>query len=143
MRRAVLSVVLLAAAGCAAPRAPAPPPPGVGEDPEVTLRGDVMVDGRSILGAWYAVEVVGDATATRDLESGTMEQTLIVSSNGRAILTGIDRREGGDPVAFTGQVRGSSIRFAAMEGAGTLLMSGRRLVLRDPNGRSTVFVRER
>lgn len=100
-----------------------------------------MVDGTSILGAWSAVEVVGDALATRDLADGTMEQTLIVGSNGRAVLTGVDHRAGGTPVAFTGRITGNRIQFAGMEGAGVLLMSGRRLILRAPTGRSTVFAR--
>jgi hypothetical protein len=99
------------------------------------------VDGVSVLGAWTAVEVVGDAQATRDLSDGTLEQTLIVSSNGRAVLTGVDHRAGSGPVTFNGRITGSRIAFTGMEGAGTLLMSGRRLLLRDPSGRSTVFER--
>ena len=132
IRSLLLLTVLALAAGCQATR-----PQNTG----VATRGDVMVDGTSILGAWNAVEVVGNATATRDLAEGVMEQTLIVRSNGRATLTGVDRREGGEPVAFSGRVTGNRIQFSGMEGAGTLIMSGRRLLLRDPNGRSTVFVR--
>ena len=131
----LLLAVAALAAGCQTTQPRDPEPTGA------ALRADVMVDGTSILGAWHAVEVVGNATATRDLAEGVMEQTLIVRSNGRATLTGVDHRAGGDPVAFSGRVTGNRIQFAEMEGAGTLIMSGRRLLLRDPNGRSTVFVR--
>jgi hypothetical protein len=132
-----LLVFAALAGGCSTTRTSST---GEGE-PTVTARGDVTVDGVSVLGAWRAVEVVGDAQATRDLQNGTMEQTLLVGSNGRATLTGVDRREGGGPVSFSGRITGSRVTFAGMEGAGTLVMSGHQLVLRDPGGRSTVFVR--
>ncbi len=106
-----------------------------------TVLSDVMLDGVSLVGAWYAVEVEGDRLTTRDLEDGTLETTLIVEPNGRAVLTGIDRREGDGPVTFVGLIRGNRITFREMDGAGTLYFSGRRLVLRDPNGRRTVYVR--
>ena len=146
---ALLTLVILAT-GCRTTRplsGDVSPPPGPGgggageADTTTKARGDVTVDGVSILGAWHAVEVIGNAQATRDLEEGRMEQTLIVSSNGRAVLTGVDRREGEGPVAFNGRITGSRVQFAGMEGSGTLIMSGRRLVLSDPTGRRTVFVR--
>lgn len=136
----LLGFLALAAlvAGCSSTRPPAAP--GAPGD-TAAARGDVTLDGVSILGAWYAVEVVGDPQATDDLADGTMEQTLIVRSNGRTVLTGVDRRAGGSPVSFNGRVTGSRVQFTGMEGAGTLLMSGRRLLLRSPDGRSTVFER--
>ena len=109
--------------------APAPPP------------SDVRLDGVSILGGWYAVEVLDDPAATRDLEAGTLEMTLLVGPNGRATLTGHDRREGEGPVTFSGRITDNKIAFEGMEGAGTLLLNGRRLILRDPRGRSTAYVR--
>lgn len=108
---------------------------------EIAALSDVTLDGTSLLGAWYAVEVVGDRRATRDLEDGTLEKTLLINPNGRAILTGVDRREGSGDATFSGQIDGNRITFVGMDGAGTLSMSGRRLLLRDPNGRSTVYVR--
>ncbi len=134
----------LLAAGCRTTRPDGQSPGAAGEDTTDSRGGamrDVTVDGVSILCAWYAVEVVGDARATRDLAAGTLEQTLIVSSNGRAALTGMDRRAGGSPVTFSGRITGSRVRFTGMEGDGTLLLSGRRLTLRDPRGLSTIFVR--
>jgi hypothetical protein len=137
MRARPLLALLVLAASAVGCRTTQPSDGG----PTVAARGDVTVDGVSVLGAWTAVEVVGDAQATRDLEDGTMEQTLLVGSNGRVTLTGVDRREGSGPVSFSGRVTGSRVQFTGMEGAGVLLMSGRRLILRDPGGRSTVFVR--
>lgn len=111
------------------------PPPGGGAG----IR-DVTIQGVSILGTWYAVEVLEDAGATHDLELGTMEMTLLVQPNGRSTLTGVDRREGDGRVSFNGIIEGTRISFDGMDGNGTLSMSGRRLILRDPRGRSTVYV---
>ena len=69
-----------------------------GSAPRDAARGmvgsDVVLDGVSILGAWEAVEVLNDPAATRDLESGALEMTLLIMPNGRATLTGNDHREG-------------------------------------------------
>lgn len=101
---------------------------------------DVTIDGTSIVGTWYATEILEDAAATRDLEEGTMEMTLLVQPNGRATLTGVDRREGSGRVSFTGIIENHRISFDGMDGSGTLSMSGRRLILQDPRGRSTVYI---
>lgn len=103
---------------------------------------DVTIEGVSILGAWHALEVQGDAVATRDLQDGTMKMTLLVQPNGRATLAGIDNREGtGEAVRFDGQISGNRLALDGLPGAATLFMSGRRLVLRDPRGKSTVYIR--
>lgn len=100
---------------------------------------DVMIEGVSILGTWYAVEVLEDTDATRDLDAGAMEMTLLVQPNGRSTLTGFDRRQGSGLVSFTGIIEGNRISFDGMDGQGTLSLSGRRLILEDPRGRSTVY----
>ncbi len=148
LRLASLAIALLAT-GCSqtqelANRAAPPTTPApalVADAPEEGGAGfrDVTLDGVSILGTWYAVQVLKDAEATRDLEAGTMEMTLLVQPNGRSTLTGVDRREGSGRVSFTGIIEGNSISFDGMDGSGTLSMSGRRLILRDPTGRSTVY----
>ncbi len=109
------------------------------EQSRPTVR-DVTIEGTSIVGTWFAVEVLEDAAATRDLEVGTMEMTLLVQPNGRSTLTGVDRREGSGRVSFTGIIEGHRISFDGMDGSGTLSMSGRRLILQDPRGRSTVYI---
>lgn len=103
---------------------------------------DVTIDGISILGAWHALEVVGDETATRDLQDGTMKMSLLVHPNGRVALAGIDNREGsGRNVRFDGRIDGNQLELEGLDGNATLFMSGRRLILRDPRGRSTVYIR--
>ena len=149
LRLTSLAIALLAT-GCsqtqgfadrAAPPPPATPAP-VAEAPEEGGAGfrDVTLEGVSILGAWYAVQVLEDAEATRDLEVGTMEMTLLVLPGGRSTLTGEDRRLGSGRVSFTGIIEGNHISFDGIEGDGTLSMSGRHLILRDPRGRSTVYM---
>ena len=141
---ASLAIALLAT-GCSQTQEltsrPPPAPALVVNTPDEQGAGfrDVTLEGISILGTWYAVEVLEDAEATRDLEVGTMEMTLLVQPNGRSTLTGVDRREGSGRVSFTGIIEGNSISFDGMDGSGTLSMSGRRLILRDPRGRSTVY----
>jgi hypothetical protein len=94
------------------------------------------------VGTWSAIEIDGDADATRDLGRGIMEQTLIVRRRGAAILTGHDRRDGsGEPVTFGGTVRGDLLMFEGLSGAARLTMRGRRLLVHDPRGRTTVFAR--
>jgi hypothetical protein len=121
------ALLLVLAAGCT---------PGKTPD-----RGDVLIDGVSILGAWHAAEVVGDAEATRDLGNGAREEVLVVRPNGRALLVSVDRRGGERGATYSGLITGNQIEFAEREGVGVLLLSGRRLVLRDADGRSTAFER--
>ena len=140
--------VALFVVGCATPERTAGPgraatPPSSSEPAEAPSPSDVTLDGVSILGAWYAVEVIGDSDMSNDLRTGTLEMTLIVGPNGRATMTGTDRREGSGPVTFSGRITDNRILFDGMDGAGTLLMNGRRLVLRDPRGRSTAYIRTR
>ena len=149
LRLTTISLALLVA-GCSqthemGDRVPPPPPPVASPVAETQHGGgagfrDVTIEGVSILGTWYAVQVLDDAQTTRDLEVGTMEMTLLVQPNGRSILTGVDRREGSGLVSFPGIVEGNRISFEGMDGSGTLSMSGRRLILLDPRGRSTVYV---
>lgn len=148
--RSLLLALATLAAGCRTTRPPEPEAgPAEASHPaaeeaaaaESTARGDVFLDGVSIRGAWRAVEVPGDARATRDLSNGRTEQTLIVGSNGRALLTSINHRARGEPVTASGRITGNRVQFAGADGAATLLMSGRRLLLRDATGRSTVFIR--
>ncbi len=121
--------------GSASTPAPTPSPT---EEGGSAMR-DVMIEGVSILGTWYAVEVLEDTDATRDLDAGAMEMTLLVQPNGRSTLTGFDRRQGSGLVSFTGIIEGNRISFDGMDGQGTLSLSGRRLILEDPRGRSTVY----
>ncbi len=146
LRLASLAVALLAT-GCSQTqeltgRPPPPPAPilvaDTPDEPGAAFR-DVTLEGVSILGTWYAVQVLEDAEATRDLEVGTMEMTLLVLPGGRSTLTGVDRREGSGRISFTGIIEENSISFDGMEGDGTLSLSGRHLILRDPRGRSTVY----
>ena len=120
---------------------PAPAATPVAESPAGGGSGfrDVTIDGVSILGTWYAVEILDDAQASSDLAAGTMEMTLLVQPGGRSTLTGEDRRQGSGRVSFAGIVEGNSISFDGMDGSGTLSLSGRRLILREPSGRSTVY----
>ena len=150
MRRSLFAlpalVLLALAAGCSGPgQMPdvRPTPAGGASEALPLAPADVVLDGVSLVGAWYAVERVGDVQATRDYEDGTLETTLLVEPNGRAVLTGIDRREGDGAVTFLGQITTNRLSFEGMDGAGTLFMNGRRLVLRDPSGRRTVFLRGR
>ncbi|NNF58402.1 MAG: hypothetical protein HKN04_09180 [Rhodothermaceae bacterium] len=141
-------VLAVVTAGCATPERTTGPgraatPPSAPSPAEAPPPSDVTLDGVSILGAWYAVEVIGDSDMSEDLRAGTLEMTLIVGPNGRATLTGNDRREGSGPVTFSGRITDNRIVFEGMDGAGTLLMNGRRLVLRDPRGRSTAYIRTR
>lgn len=108
-----------------------------------TLRAgrDVVVDGRSVVGRWLALEVEGDARATRDLTDETLVKVLVVNPGGHAILRGVDRRAGAAPEAFTGDIAGGSLVFDGLPGTARLELDGRRLVLTDPLGRRTRFLR--
>ena len=115
--------------------APAPAPPA---RPAATRPTS---DAELPLGRWIAVDVVGDAEASRDLARGTLEKVLVVNPGGHVILRGVDRAESADPVSFTGTLVGRIVRFAELPGAATLVREGTRLVLTDPAGRRTRFVR--
>ena len=107
LRLASLAIALLAT-GCSQTQEltgrPPPPPAPVVDAPDEHGAGfrDVTLEAVSILGTWYAVEVLEDEEATRDLEVGMMEMTLLVLPGGRSTLTGVDRREGSGRVSFTG-----------------------------------------
>lgn len=151
MTRALpLAAALALAAGCMTPEPasrpahtePAARPASPARPAPASTAADVRLGGISLVGTWAAVVVRGDAAATRDLERGLLEQTLIIRPGGHAILTGADRREGsGAPLAFGGEVRGDRLAFAGMPGAGRLQVQGHRLLLHDPRGRTTEFAR--
>ena len=106
--------------------------------------GDVAVSGRSVVGRWLALDVVGDAEATRDLASGALVKTLVVNPGGHVILRGVDRARGhGAAAAFSGRLFGDAVAFRDLPGTARLAFDGRRLVLTDPAGRQTRFIRER
>lgn len=106
--------------------------------------GDVALGGRSVVGRWVAFDVVGDAEATRDLQSGALQKTLAVNPGGHVILRGIDRIRGrGAAASFSGRLFGETIAFRDLAGTARLAFDGRRLVLTDPAGRQTRFVRAR
>ena len=97
---------------------------------------------RTAVGRWIAVDVVGDAAATRDLERGTLEKVLVVNPGGHVILRGTDRAQSADPVSFSGTLAGRVLTFADLPGAAILALDGTRLVLVDPSGRQTRFIRD-
>ena len=101
--------------------------------------GDVTLEGVSILGAWQAVEVIGNTRDTRALESGAAALTLIVAPNGRATLTGKSRSQ--DSFTRSGRITDNYLTVAGIEGRALLLLNGPRLIVREPDGRSTAFVR--
>lgn len=153
MRFAFLLAFTLAACApaerAAGPTAPVWSAPEAGDDatapppsPAPPTDDDVRIGRQSILGAWHAVAVVDDPEATRDLETGVLETALLVGPYGQAVLTGTDRRAGGAPSTFGGQIAGSRITLRGLGGDGTLSLEGQRLLLRDPRGRTMVFVRE-
>ena len=95
-----------------------------------------------LVGRWMAVDVVGDAEATRDLRRGTLEKTLVVNPGGHILLRGVDRVRGrGAGESFSGRLVGEALRFDGLPGAARLTAEGTRLLLRDPTGRVTRFVR--
>lgn len=138
-----LSVLLLFLSACAsrpvatrpdASRAPRPPSTVVGPVAEAIARAAV--------GRWVAVEIVGDAEASHDLRRGTLEKVLLVEPDGRVVLRGTDRARGAaGAVSFSGRIQGRVVTFAGLPGAALLSLRGPRLVLSDPAGRSTQFVR--
>ena len=120
------------AASSSAPPAEQPAAPG----PAGTSAPDQHV------GRWIAVDVVGDAEASRDLAQGALEKILVVNPGGHVILRGVDHRRSADPVAFAGTLVGRVLTFAELPGAAILAREGTRLVLIDPSGRQTRFVRD-
>ena len=111
---------------------------------QVAPHRDVRLGGRSVVGRWEAVEVVGDAVATADLRRGALTTTLVVNPTGHVILRGTDRREGrGAPSAFSGRIEGGRVQLRGLAGTAELALLGSQLHLVDPRGRQTVFVRAR
>lgn len=111
---------------------------------QVAPERDVRVDGRSVVGRWHAVAVVGDAEATADLQRGRLTTVLVVNPTGHVILRGTDRREGrGAPAAFSGYLVENALRLTDLPGEARVEMVGLRLHLIDPRGRRTEFRRER
>ena len=111
---------------------------------QVAADRDVRLGGRSVVGRWEAVEVVGDAVATADIQRGALTTTLVVNPTGHVILRGTDRREGrGAPSAFSGRIEGARVHLRGLAGEAEVALLGLRLHLVDPRGRRTVFVRDR
>ena len=65
----------------------------------------------------------------------------MIRPQGHAVLTGVDERASGEPQAFGGTAHGDRLAFAGLSGIARLSVQGRRLLLHDPRGRTTVFVR--
>ena len=102
---------------------------------------DVLVDGTSAVGRWVAVEVLGDRTASGDLERSRLTKVLVINPTGRATLRGWDRRlNGGRPEAFIGRVYGNELRLDDLPGMARLQLQRQRLYLTDPGGTTTVYV---
>ena len=112
-----------------------------GAPSRLTPERDVVVGGRSVVGRWLALEVEGDARASRDLADETLVKVLVVNPGGRAILRGVDRRVDAAPEVFLGSLADGDLAFDGLDGAARLELDGRRLVLTDPRGRRTRFLR--
>lgn len=105
---------------------------------------DVVVDGRSIVGRWTAVEVLGDWDATVDVRRGALTTVLTVAPTGQVWLHGTDwERAPGQTQVFEGRIRGDRLRLDGRPGEAELQLLGPRLHLVDPTGRETVFERPR
>ncbi len=99
-------------------------------------------DGVALTGRWLALEVRGDRAATDDLASGRLEKVLVVHPGGRALLRGRDHaQDAGRPAQFTGRVDGGALVLDGLPGAARLRAEGRRLVVTDPRGVETVYLR--
>ncbi len=94
------------------------------------------------VGRWIAVDVVGDDEQTRDIRTGVLEKTLVVNPGGHVILRGVDRAAGGGTASFSGTLVGRVLTFAELPGAAILAHEGTRLLLIDPSGRQTRFIRD-
>ncbi|MEL6616406.1 MAG: hypothetical protein AAFQ43_11750, partial [Bacteroidota bacterium] len=132
MRALVLALVL--ASGAAAQT-----PDPTGEPSPLPPSRDVTLDGVSIVGKWVAVEIYGDRSARQDLHDGHLAKVLVINPRGRAMLRGWDRRAGGAPEAFTGQVVGTRLRLDRLQGEGRLAVRGGWLRLHDPGGTTTAY----
>ena len=138
-----LAVLLVVLSGCAATR-PAPLPARTPPSPARTAArapARVPVDTAKV-GRWIAVDVLGDDAQTRDIRTGVLEKTLVINPGGHVILRGVDRAPGGGTASYTGTLVGRVLTFAELPGAAILAHEGTRLILIDPSGRQTRFVRD-
>ncbi len=139
-----LVVLLLVLGGCAEMR-PAPPPARTAPPPAsagATAQQVVVPDDADKVGRWIAVDVLGDDAQTRDIRTGVLEKTLVVNPGGHVILRGVDRAPGGGTASYTGTLVGRVLTFADLPGAAILAHEGTRLILIDPSGRQTRFIRD-
>ncbi|CAN5550825.1 hypothetical protein BH23BAC4_BH23BAC4_10600 [soil metagenome] len=100
-----------------------------------------VFDGVTLSGAWDAIAALDDRDVDRDLETGVLERQLVFYPGSRIVLTGVDRRAGGDRVTYQGMMEGRNVRFENLPGTATLRGDSGRLVLTDPASRRTVFAR--
>ncbi len=137
------AVLLLVLAGCASPsevrRTQSVPPDTT---PAATPVLTTPPTAGSSVGRWIAVDVAGDEEQTRDIRTGVLEKTLVVNPGGHVILRGVDRAAGGGTVSFSGTLVGRVLTFAELPGAAILAHEGTRLLLIDPSGRQTRFIRD-
>ena len=98
--------------------------------------------GEAAVGRWLAVEVVGDAASTRDLQRGALEKVIVVNPGGHVLLRGVDHAAGGGAVSYFGRLAGRVLTFADLPGAALLSLDGTRLMMTDPTGRVTAFVKQ-
>ena len=100
------------------------------------------VDGLPLSGRWLAFEVLGDENATDDLARGRLEKVLVVHPGGRALLRGTDHaQDAGRPQQYIGHVADGALRLDDLPGEARLRAEGRRLVMVDPRGVETVYLR--
>lgn len=133
---------LLVLAGCAQTRSPASSRARVEPAGRRAAERPTPVSVDRLVGRWIAVDVVGDAEATRDLRRGSLEKVLVVNPGGHVLLRGVDRARGrGAAESFSGRLVGDRLRFDSLAGAASLTVEGTRLLLTDPTGRVTRFVR--
>ncbi len=136
-----LAVFLLVLGGCAPTR---PPAPAATRQPVAApaARATPVTADAPPVGRWIAVDVLGDEAQTRDIRTGVLEKTLVVNPGGHVILRGVDRAPGGGTASYTGTLVGRVLTFAELPGAAILAREGTRLVLIDPSGWQTRFIRD-